>query len=53
MQRAQTDTQTAVANIHFASAMPHTKCNKAQHKTDMQMLEKELHNGLMLTKILS
>ena len=24
----QTDTQTAVANIHFASAMPHTKRNK-------------------------
>jgi len=23
-----TYTQTAVANIHFASAMPHTKCNK-------------------------
>jgi len=22
-----TDTQTAVANIHFASAMPHAKCN--------------------------
>jgi len=28
----QTDTQdthTAVANIHFASAMPHTKCNQS------------------------
>jgi len=24
----QMDTQTAVANIHFASATPHTKCNK-------------------------
>ena len=24
----QTDTQMAVANIHFASAMPHVKCNK-------------------------
>jgi len=23
----QTDTQTAVTNIHFASAMPHAKCN--------------------------
>jgi len=23
----QTDTQTAVANIYFASTMPHTKCN--------------------------
>jgi len=23
----KTDTQTAVANIHFASAMPHAKCN--------------------------
>jgi len=25
--KGQTDTQTAVANIHFASAMPHAKCN--------------------------
>jgi len=24
----QTDTQAAVASIHFASAMPHVKCNK-------------------------
>jgi len=24
----QTDTQMAVTNIHFASAMPHAKCNK-------------------------
>jgi len=23
----QTDTHTVVATIHFASAMPHTKCN--------------------------
>jgi len=23
----QTDTQTAVANVHFALAMPHGKCN--------------------------
>ena len=28
--RRGTDTQTAVANIHFASAMPHAKCNQAQ-----------------------
>jgi len=26
----QTDTQTAVANILFASAMPHTKCTQQQ-----------------------
>jgi len=25
-----TDTQTAVANIHFASAMPHAKCKKGK-----------------------
>ena len=25
-----TDTQTAVANIHFASTMPHAKCNKSE-----------------------
>jgi len=24
----QTDTETAVANIHFASATPHAKCNE-------------------------
>ena len=28
MRDRQTDTQTAVANIHFASAMPYAKCNK-------------------------
>jgi len=27
--RRGTDTQTAVTNIHFASATPHAKCNKA------------------------
>jgi len=27
MRKRQTDTQTAVADIHFASAMPHMKCN--------------------------
>jgi len=24
----QTDSQAAVTNIHFASAMPHAKCNE-------------------------
>ena len=27
----QTDTQTVVGNIHFASAMPHAKCNKGEY----------------------
>ena len=27
----QTDTQTVVTNIHFASSTPHTKCNKNVH----------------------
>ena len=27
--QTDTDIQTAVATIHFASAMPHTKCNKS------------------------
>ena len=26
--KGQTNTHTAVTNIHFASAMPHAKCNK-------------------------
>jgi len=31
----QTDTQTAVANIHFASAMLHAKCNKSSAVAEM------------------
>jgi len=36
-----TDTQTAVTTIHFASAMPHAKCNKLI--TDPRMYHIELH----------
>ena len=32
---SHTDTQTAVANIHFASASPHTKCNKCSAVAEM------------------
>ena len=31
MTDRQTDTQTAVTNIHFASATPRVKCNKNAH----------------------
>ena len=30
----QTDTQTAVTNIYFASATPHTKCNDCSVQSD-------------------
>jgi len=30
-QTQLTDTQTAVTNIHFASAMPHAKCNRSRY----------------------
>ena len=35
----QTDTQTAVLNIHFASAAPHAKCNEVPYSqfTDITM----------------
>jgi len=31
--KGQTDTQTAVTSIHFASAMPHAKCNQCLKAT--------------------
>jgi len=34
MGQTHTDTQTAVANIHFSSAMPRAKCNKFVGLTD-------------------
>jgi len=30
----QADTQTAVANMHFASALPHAKCNEKHGERD-------------------
>ena len=36
----QTDTQTAVANVHFASAMPHTKYNPISLTAHRHVLQK-------------
>jgi len=40
----QTDTQTAVINVRFASAMPHAKCNYIATTTSSQQLESRQSN---------
>jgi len=35
----QIDTQTAVTTVHFASAMPHAKCNKLRSIDECDSIE--------------
>jgi len=41
----QTDTQTRVVNIHFASATPHVKCNKGKSDIILEMWANAQRNG--------
>ena len=49
--QTHTDTQTAVANIHFSPAMPHAKCNKFVGLTDNSKRDGELEDDDALSDV--
>jgi len=47
----QTDTQTRVTNIHFASAAPGAKCNEAAKISMMCLTGQKLHSNNSICRL--